>query len=423
MTIPEFDIPVFLINFIIVTVFSLIIGLSQRRLQDTTHEASLSFGTDRTFTFIGMLGYILYIIRPTDQMLFIIGLIVISLFLMLFYFFKMFQTKSYGLTSIAIALLTYCLGPLITTQPFWFFLLIVSVVLIFTELKASFMSVSKRFNKDEFLTLAKFIVMAGVVLPILPTTPIVSYLALTPYQIWMAVVVISSISYISYLLKKFVFPDSGIMLTAILGGLYSSTATTFILSKKMKEATGETQHYVAAIIMATSMMYLRILVLVLIFNQPLFDVVWAPFLMMFFLSMLISVGIRVKYNASKLEKQNFGEDKNPLEFKIAILFTVLFVAFTFITHFTIQYTGTNGLQLLSFIVGVSDIDPFLLNLFQGHYSVTLPVIGAATFQAIISNNILKALYTLWLSGGKNKALLITSFAAIIMVNGLLIFML
>lgn len=335
----------------------------------------------------------------------------------------MFQTKSYGLTSIAIALLTYCLGPLIITQPFWFFLLIVSIVLIFTELKESFMNVSKRFNKDEFLTLAKFIVMAGVVLPILPTAPIVSYLALTPYQIWMAVVVISSISYISYLLKKFIFPDSGIMLTAILGGLYSSTATTFILSKKMKEANGETQHYVAAIIMATAMMYLRILVLILIFNQPLFSAVWPMFLTMFFLSVAISVGIRLKYNASKLEKQNFGEDKNPLEFKIAILFTVLFVAFTFVTHFTIQYTGTNGLQLLSFIVGVSDIDPFLLNLFQGHYSVALSVIGAATFQAIISNNILKALYTLWLSGGKNKVLLIGSFAAIILINGLLIFIL
>jgi len=91
MTIPEFNIPDFLINFVLVTVFSLIIGLSQRRLQET-HEASLSFGADRTFTFIGMLGYILYIIRPTDQLLFIIGLVVVSVFLMLFYFFNLINS-------------------------------------------------------------------------------------------------------------------------------------------------------------------------------------------------------------------------------------------------------------------------------------------------------------------------------------------
>lgn len=420
MTIPGFELPEFLTNFLLVTVFSLILGLSQRKLQDS-NEASPSFGTDRTFTFVGMLGYILYIVRPGDQLLFIIGFVIISIFLMLFYFFKMFQAKSYGLTSIAIALLTYCLGLIIITQPFWFFLLIVSVVLIFTELKKSFMNVSKQFDKDEFLTLAKFIVMAGVVLPIVPNTPFVSYLSITPYQVWMAVVVISSISYISYLLKKFVFPNSGVMLIGVLGGLYSSTATTFILARKMKEAKGNTHHFVAAIIMATAMMYLRILILILIFNQELFQTVWGMFLIMFLLTTAISLFIRYKYRAVTVEKQIFSEEKNPLEFKIAILFTVLFVAFTFVTHFTIEYFGSGGLQLLSFIVGVSDIDPFLLNLFQGHYAVSISLIGAATFQAIISNNILKAGYAFWISGRKNGILLIVSFAIIIAVNALLIF--
>lgn len=419
MNIPGFELPDIMTNFLLVTVFSLIIGLSQRKLQDS-NDVSLSFGTDRTFTFFGMLGYILLLIRPQDQVLFIIGFVVVSIFLMLFYFFKMFQTKSYGLTTIAIALLTYCLGLIIITLPFWFFLLIIAVVLIFTELKQSFMNVSKRFDKDEFLTLSKFIVMAGVVLPIVPTTPIVAYLSLTPYQAWMAVVVISSISYISYLLKKFIFPESGVLLIGVLGGLYSSTATTFILSRKMKEADGDTHHYVAAIIMATAMMYLRILILVLIFNQMLFKAVWPKFLIMFILSLAISLFIRYRFRKIEVVKQVYSQEKNPLEFKIAILFTVLFVAFTFITHFTIQYFGSGGLQLLSFIVGVSDIDPFLLNLFQGHYSVSLSLIGIATFQAIISNNLLKAAYAYWISGRKNGVLIIASFAAIILVNALLI---
>lgn len=422
MIIPEFQLPEFFTNFVLVTIFSLIIGLSQRRLQGA-HEAVLSFGTDRTFSFIGILGFILYTIRPDDQLLFIVGFAIISIFLMLFYFNKMVQTKSYGLTSIAIALITYSLGPLLITQPFWFFLLVVSVVLIFTELKESFMSVSKRFNKDEFLTLAKFIVMAGVILPIVPNKPIVSYLILTPYKVWMAVVIISSISYISYLLKKFVFPESGVMLTGILGGLYSSTATTLILAKKMKESEGNTSQYVAAIIIATSMMYLRVLVLILIFNQALFNLVWAWFLALFVISMAISVLIKLKYHKNTVSKTDLSDDKNPLEFKIAILFTILFIAFTFITHFTIKYSGAFGLQALSYIVGVTDIDPFLLNLFQGHYNVSLSIIAMATFQAIISNNILKAGYALWLSGLKNRALIIGSFSIIIIVNIIFILLL
>ena len=54
-----------LINFLLVTLFSLLIGLSQRRLHFTSDDSRL-FGTDRTFTFIGLLGYILYIIEPSS---------------------------------------------------------------------------------------------------------------------------------------------------------------------------------------------------------------------------------------------------------------------------------------------------------------------------------------------------------------------
>ena len=56
------------------------------------------------------------------------------------------------------------------------------------------------------------------------------------------------------------------------------------------------------------------------------------------------------------------ESSNPLEFKVALIFAVLFVVFTIATHYTLIYAGTEGLNLLSFISGFSDITPFILNL-------------------------------------------------------------
>ena len=85
--------------------------------------------------------------------------------------------------------------------------------------------------KNEFITLAKFLAIAGVILPIVPDRQLSPYINITPYKIWLAVVVISTLSYLSYLLKKFVFKKSGTIITGILGGLYSSTATTIILAK------------------------------------------------------------------------------------------------------------------------------------------------------------------------------------------------
>lgn len=171
----------------------------------------------------------------------------------------------YGITTIVVALITFCFAPVVITQPKWLFLLVIVTVLIFTELKESFGIISKKVDRDEFITLGKFLVIAGVILPIIPDEHIVPYLSNTPYKVWLAVIVILSISYLGYLLKKFVFRNSGIIISALLGGLYSSTAITLILSKRSKSSEKFLNQYSAGIIIATAMMYLRVLILVFIF--------------------------------------------------------------------------------------------------------------------------------------------------------------
>ncbi|NVO03475.1 MAG: DUF4010 domain-containing protein [Bacteroidetes bacterium] len=417
-------VPENLFNFVLVTLFSLIIGLAQRRLHPSNDEIIL-FGTDRTFTFIGILGYILYIIRPESLVLYMGGGAILGLLFGLFYHRKLESVNKYGITTIIIALITYCLAPLIITQPKWLSILIVVTVLIFTELKDSFIQISQKFDRHEFITLGIFLAIAGVVLPIVPDTQFVSYLSLTPYKIWLAVVAISTISYFSYLLKKFVFKKSGILVSGILGGLYSSTASTFILAKKSKSSTNNAVDYASAIIFATSMMYIRILILMLIFNKDLSIIAFPYFAIMIIVSIGTASGILYfkKKSIPETENTEIEIDKNPLEFKVAIIFTVLYVAFTFATYYTIVNFGSNGLNVLSLIVGVTDIDPFLLNLFQGKYQIANVFIAIATFQAIISNNILKAIYATILSNKAVRKYVLTGFGIIIASNLVLILIL
>jgi uncharacterized membrane protein (DUF4010 family) len=407
-------IPKTLINFVLVTLFSLLIGLSQRRLHSHAHEADHTFGTDRTFTFIGILGYILSLIDPTQGMMFAGGGLVLAMVMGISYYFHIRDLKDFGATTIFVALITYCIGPLIITQPLWLVLLIVVTLLIFTELKETFISFSQKIDRYEFITLAKFLIIAGVILPILPDGPIVKGLSLTPYKIWLAIVVISSISYVSYLLKKFIFPKSSIILSGILGGLYSSTATTIILAKKSKKEPQHLNQYMSGIIFATAMMYLRILILILIFSAPLGHRVWPYFLSMFGIS--LAIGLVVLFYKNRVISTRDDElqvDKNPLEFKVALIFTSLYVAFTFITYEVLNRFGTPGLNILSYIVGLTDIDPFLINLFQGKFAVTMDVMALATFQAIISNNALKMVYGCFFAGRAARIYLISGFLLII----------
>jgi uncharacterized membrane protein (DUF4010 family) len=421
------SLPQNLIDFFLVTVFSFLIGLSQRRLNLQSGN-DFYFGSDRTFTLIGILGFILYILEPRGMMLYAGGGIILGLILTTNYFFKIQQFQRYGITAILTAFLTYCMAPLVITQPMWLTLLVVVVILLITEMKETFISLAKRLNNDEFITLAKFILIIGIVLPMLPDTPIIEDLSLTPYRIWLATVVISTISYVSYLLNKFVFPKSGIILSGILGGLYSSTATVIILAKKCKSAPEkDIRQYAVAAMAAISTMYVRVWVLLSIFNQELFAKLTIYFVIMTVVCAVISVFLFL-FKRNKTEPVLHEEvaekvDNNPLEFKVALLFAILFVIFTVVTKYTIEYFGTQGLNVLSIIIGVTDITPFLLTLFEGGYPVSNSAIGMATFYAIISSNISKVLFGIAFSGNRKPftGLLLGGLGLIVVFNIVLLF--
>ncbi len=412
-------IPEGFIKFILVLTFSLLIGLEQRRHHINENE-DLLFGTDRTFTFIGLLAYVLFIADSVNYIPFLIGFLLIGSFLGIQYHHKIAQNGKYGLTSTILALLTYCIPIMVFTQPIWLVLSFIVALMMVTELKNHFISLSKKASEEEFITLAKFIAFAGIVLPLLPEENISSHIPVSPYHLWLAVVVVSGISYSSYLLKKFVFPDSGIILTGLLGGIYSSTATTVILARKEKAGISGTQT-VSAIMIANGMMYIRILVLAFIFNQQVALGLLIPFVILFLTSFLLSRfgSVNLKNNTSVVPENNLTSGKNPLELRTAVIFGVLFVVFALITDFVLKKYGSTGITSLAFVVGVTDIDPFLLNLLQQKTGIGQMTIVLAIINATNSNNLLKMIYSTTLCSKGIRKNLILNFV-VLLAAGLLI---
>jgi uncharacterized membrane protein (DUF4010 family) len=405
------------IKFVLVLVFSLLIGLEQRRHHINENE-DLLFGTDRTFTFIGLLAYVLFIADPVNYIPFLIGFALIGLLLGIHYYHKIDQSSKYGLTSTILALLTYCIPIMVFTQPVWLVLSFIVALLIITELKSHFISISKKASEEEFITLAKFIALAGVILPLVPKANISEQIPVSPYHLWLAIVVVSGISYCSYLLKKFIFPDSGIMLTGLLGGIYSSTATTVILARKQKQGLAGSET-VSAIMIANGMMYIRILFLAFLFNVLVAELLAIPFLVMFLVCYLLSV-----YKKPKTEHEKNGYSlegtatsaKNPLEFRTAAVFGLLFVVFALITDFVQKNYGSSGITSLAYIVGITDIDPFLLNILQQKSGIGEMTIALAIINATNSNNLLKMIYAVMLSNKDVRANIIQRFVLLIVAG-------
>ena len=408
-----------LVTFVLVTLFSLLIGLSQRRISLKREGETTLFGTDRTFTFIGILGYLLYILDPEEYRLFMGGGFVLGALLALNYYVKQTRYHVFGVTTIVIALITYCLAPIVVTQPSWFYVMVVVTVLLFTELKHTFTELAQRMKNDEMTTLAKFLAISGIILPMLPKSDLIPGIHLTPYAIWLATVVVSGISYLSYLLRRYVFHQAGILVSGIVGGLYSSTATISVLARKSRTATPEeAPEYVAAMLMAVSMMFLRFLILIGIFSRETLAVIYPYLLAMSLVSAGVAWFLHKKRPAAVAGEVEEDDSSNPLEFKVALIFAVLFVVFTVVIHYTLVYAGTGGLNLLSFISGFSDITPFILNLLQGTGGVATLVITACSLQAIISNIAVNLCYGLFFAGRQSalRPWMLRGFGCVIGVN-------
>jgi len=413
-------IPESYIQFFLVVIYSLVIGLSQRKLRMKSEEKEPFFGSDRTFTLIGILSYILYIIDPDTKIFWGVGGVALVFLLGFYYYFKLYHLRRYGITTIIIACITYCIPALILTQPFEFSLLVLVVVLLLTEMKETFTAFANRMNNDEFLTLAKFLIIAGIILPILPDERIIEGVNLTPRNVWLATVIISGMSYVSYLLQKFVFRRSGLLVAGIFGGMYSSTATTVVLSRKSKKAPSSLHYrYSGAIIIATGMMFVRIAILLFIFNHDLFRQSWFWFFMLALLT--VGIGLAVYYHKSPTAEQlqkfdKNTDDKNPLEFKVSLIFASLFVLFALATHYTMLEFGEGGLKALALITGVTDITPFIINLFQDSHQITASIVLTATFLSIFSSNILKLVYALIIGSKRNRKPLIIGFSVVSVVT-------
>ena len=387
-----------LIHLTITIVFSFLVGMELKTYRQQYHanDKNLFFGTARTYTFIGILGYIFYKIEPAHFTLYIVVLIMLSVLFLVFYREKVESGKS-SILPYVVMLGVYALGPLTERFSLWMPSLLFVLIIFLLNAKQSLQRFSTGINMHEFETLGKMVLLSAVILPLLPNTNTIPYLPISPFKMWLAVVVISGISYGGYLVQKYLFPSKGYFLTGIFGGTYSSTATTVVLARKAK-AGGDNPVIDAAIIAATSMMYVRLLVVAMVFNFAVASALMLPFAVLSLLGLFIAL-IYMNMGAKNRTKSDFV-DKNPLELGTAFLFAGLFVLMMVVTHFVIGHYGNGGLQILSFVVGFTDIDPFILSLLTGKYAVAQTELVTAIMIAAGSNNLLKAVYALWFGGWK-----------------------
>jgi uncharacterized membrane protein (DUF4010 family) len=319
------------------------------------------FGGVRTFPLIGLTGYGMALLSGGQALLIAAGFLGVSGFLVVSYSYKLRRYGVSGVTTEISGLVIYIVGALVSRGEFW---------------------------------IATTIAIA-VILPIVPHRTLGPF-AFNPFKTWLIVVAASAISYGSYLLQRFA-RRGGIFLAAVLGGAYSSTVTTVVLAKRAREEDAPGA-YAGGILMASGTMFLRILILLALFNRMLLSDLAAPFLLLAVVS-LAGGWLWSKMPASGTASEEKLQVKNPLAISTALFFALMFTALLIATHYAVQFFGRGGMYGLAGLSGLVDVDPFVLGLTQSAGG-QMPQALAATgiLVAVSSNNVMKGIYAYIFAG-------------------------
>lgn len=389
------------VQFALILGLSLFFGLAFEEFHARTGLARP--GGIRTFPLLAIAGALLYELDPQRKLLLVGGLLVLGAWLFLSYRRQLRERDGQSQFNVELIVpvcnvLAYLIGPVTLALPAWLVVAVTVAAVLLLTARERLHALAQRVELGEIVTAAEFLILTGIVLPLLPDRPVTALTAITPYKAWLALLAVCTLSYASYLLQRFYAPAGSDLAVAFLGGLYSSTATTVVLARQAGAHPGAGAQAQAGIILATAVMYLRLLVIVAIFEPSLSLALAPPALVLCAAGFLLAAWQHYRARGQRTATGSVSP-RNPLELTAAVVFAVLFVVISVATQWVRTHFGALGIDALAAVVGFTDIDPFVLSIAQGSAGA-LPIHDAtiAVLIAISSNNVLKAAYTVAFAG-------------------------
>lgn len=351
-----------------------------------------TFAGIRTFPLIAIFGFISALISSITSFwtyfAFFIG------FSSLVTTSHIFSAKSgrLGGTSEITTFIVFLLGSLV----YWNFIILASIIAvittIFLTLKLQLHTFVGKVSEEDLYATLKLALITVIILPLLPDKTYGPLAVLNPRLIWYMVILVSGISFVGYVLIKIVGQERGIPLTGLMGGLVSSTVVTYSFAKRSKEISNAGGNYSIGIILASTVMYLRVFIVVLIINISLIDYLWLPLLVFALSGVIVSLFLSKKFvNHS----DNSLEMKNPFELKSALLFGLIFAIVIFVAKAAQMYLGSGGTFAASALAGITSVDAITISIAKlTSQNITENVAIPAIIIAVISNTIVKSVIAL-----------------------------
>jgi len=420
-----------LLPFISALALGALIGLERELVSQDRKEKKLpisEFGGVRTFMLISLFGALAtYLSQQINSPLLLIssGVVVLLLFIA-HYTYTLFKLGESGATTEIVAFLTFFIGVLTALGNASLAVILAIIVTTIMLSKHYVRQLLKKFSRTELTNTIRFAVLLFVILPILPNTPIDPYGVFNPQEVWYVVVLISGISYVGYIASKLIGTKKGIILSGMFGGLASSTAVTSAMSERSKKVSKILHPFVIATVVASAMMFVRVLFWVYSFNSSLLMPLIIPIVAMTASSLLVigvSYGFMKRTSEQAKEKDKEVPLESPFEIVPALKFALFFLVVAASAEVAVRYLGPEGTYAVSLLSGLADVDAITVSLANQAEAgaITETVATRGIIIATMTNTAVKVFIARFFGGRRFARWIAVSFFVIILAGTLSLF--
>lgn len=368
-------------------------GWRQRSATDGTRVSGL-----RTFTLLGLAGGIAALLP--GAMAAAIGIAVFAS-LVVGYRAAVQRQEDLSMTGTLVGVVTFSLGFMAGRGMVSEALAAAAVVTLLLSARGRAHAILRGMTETEVESIARFALVALVILPLLPDADYGPYQAWNPRQIWMVVVIVLGLSFVGYVAARRLGPDRGIMITALCGSLVSSTAVTAAYARRLREGDGPVGALIAGIALASLVMFVRVLVL----TAALVPFALASLAIAMLPALAVGAGTTLLALRAKRDQSAGGEIGlgNPLDFRPALILAALVAVMSLVSRWAGERFGGEGVSVALGLTGLMDVDAAVITLSNMPDGVfTSHGAGLVLAMPVLANTIFKSLLVVALAGPRGN---------------------
>lgn len=259
-------------------------------------------------------------------------------------------------------------------------------VLLLAE-KTRLHKVVSRLDQAMLLAAARFAVMSTVILPLLPEGPFGPGPGVRPRELWMLVMLFSGISFAGFIAQRLT-GRAGYALTGLLGGLVSSTSVTLSFARLSATHRPAPRGLVAGAVAASTVLFVRVLVVVSLLNAALVPVLVKYLALPFAVAIIM---LAFEWRSLDGPDAEPPPQQNPLQLRSAVEMALLFQVVLFVVFYVRASVGDAGLPATGFLLGLTDVDALSMSMSRSVAAgASVDAACRAIATGVVANSMLKA---------------------------------